>query len=157
MNPEWPFSKAVINYFEKIDGESLSGGEKFIVEGIPLISHVGNEPFGMPFEKTLYIDVDHNLGKNLPPPACGLVTLLIWSIHRKETRLTGAPSGPLGRDSMAFADKMLESLDELRKYANGEYKEADLSDNEREMRIHLEYENRIWGIMRTFTQAEAGK
>lgn len=53
---------------------------------------------------------------------------------------------------MAFADKMLESLEELRKYANGEYKEADLSDNEREMRIHLEYENRIWGIMRLFTQ-----
>ena len=44
--------------------------------------------------------------------------------------------------------KVLEQLDELRRYANGEYKEADCSDNEREMRIHLEYENRVWGIMR---------
>jgi hypothetical protein len=46
--------------------------------------------------------------------------------------------------------KVLDKLDELRKYANGEYKEADCSDNEREMRIHLEYENRVWGIMREF-------
>jgi len=44
--------------------------------------------------------------------------------------------------------KVLEQLDDLRKYANGEYQEAECSDNEREMRIHLEYENRIWGIMK---------
>jgi hypothetical protein len=43
---------------------------------------------------------------------------------------------------------ILESLEDLRKYANGEYNEADASDNEREMRIHLEYENRIWGILK---------
>lgn len=45
-------------------------------------------------------------------------------------------------------EHVLEELEALRQYANGEYKEADLSDNEREMQIHLEYENRIWGIMR---------
>ena len=45
--------------------------------------------------------------------------------------------------------KMLESLDDLRKYANEEFKEANLSDNEREMRIHLEYENRIYGIIKS--------
>lgn len=43
---------------------------------------------------------------------------------------------------------IIESLNDLRKYANGEYNEADASDNEREMRIHLEYENRIWGILK---------
>jgi tellurite resistance protein len=44
-------------------------------------------------------------------------------------------------------EKVLELLNDLRRYANGEYIEADLSDNEHDMRIHLEYENRIWGIM----------
>jgi hypothetical protein len=29
-----------------------------------------------------------------------------------------------------------------------EYGDAETSDNEREMRIHLEYENRIWGILK---------
>ena len=43
---------------------------------------------------------------------------------------------------------ILESLNDLRRYANGEYNEADASDNEREMRIHLEYENRIWEILK---------
>jgi hypothetical protein len=53
-------------------------------------------------------------------------------------------------------DKVLELLDGLRKYANGEYKEADLSDNEHDLRIHLEYENRIWGIMKGLQQ-QAGE
>lgn len=57
-------------------------------------------------------------------------------------------------------EDVAELLDDVRKYANGEYKEADLSDNEREMRIHLEYENRIWGIMKslrsTTPQSEQG-
>ena len=44
-------------------------------------------------------------------------------------------------------DAVLELLNDLRRYANGEYKEADLSDNEHDLRIHLEYENRIWAIM----------
>jgi hypothetical protein len=44
-------------------------------------------------------------------------------------------------------EKVLELLNDFRRYANGEFKEADLSDNERETRIHLEYENKIWGIM----------
>ena len=48
--------------------------------------------------------------------------------------------------------KILECLNNLRKYANGEYSEAELSDNEREMRIHLEYENRIWSIIKEATQ-----
>ena len=52
------------------------------------------------------------------------------------------------------SDKVLELLNDLRHYANGEYKEADLSDNEREMRIHLEYENRIWGIMKELRTKE---
>ena len=49
-------------------------------------------------------------------------------------------------------EKVLDGLDGLRKYANGEYKEADLSDNEHDLRIHLEYENRIWGIMKELRQ-----
>jgi hypothetical protein len=53
-------------------------------------------------------------------------------------------------------DTVLELLDGLRKYANGEYKEADLSDNEHDLRIHLEYENRIWGIMKELRQ-QAGE
>jgi hypothetical protein len=53
-------------------------------------------------------------------------------------------------------DTVLELLDGLRKYANGEYKEADLSDNEHDLRIHLEYENRIWGIMKGLQQ-QAGE
>jgi len=53
-------------------------------------------------------------------------------------------------------DKVLELLDDLRRYANGEYKEADLSDNEHEMRIHLEYENRIWGIMQELRSKQGG-
>lgn len=44
---------------------------------------------------------------------------------------------------------VMEILEDLRKYANSEYQEAECSDNEREMRIHLEYENRIWGIMKS--------
>ena len=50
-------------------------------------------------------------------------------------------------------DKVLELLEDLRKYANREYKEADLSDNEHDLRIHLEYENRIWGIMKELRPA----
>jgi len=50
-------------------------------------------------------------------------------------------------------DTVLELLEDLRKYANGEYKEADLSDNEHDLRIHLEYENRIWGIMKELRPA----
>jgi hypothetical protein len=46
----------------------------------------------------------------------------------------------------AEREKVLELLNDLRKYANGEYKEADLSDNEHDMRIHLEYGNRIMEI-----------
>lgn len=46
-------------------------------------------------------------------------------------------------------EEVLELLDDLRKYAKGEYTEADISGNEREMRTHLEYENRIWGVMKS--------
>jgi hypothetical protein len=44
-------------------------------------------------------------------------------------------------------EKVLELLKGLRRYSSGEYIEAELSDNEHDMRIHLEYENRIWEIM----------
>jgi hypothetical protein len=50
-------------------------------------------------------------------------------------------------------DKALELLNDLRGYANGEYAVANLSDNEHDARIHLEYENRIWGIMKELRQA----
>jgi nucleoside 2-deoxyribosyltransferase len=50
-------------------------------------------------------------------------------------------------DFQSEREKVLEQLNDLRRYANGEYKEADLSDNEHDLRTHLEYENRIWGIM----------
>jgi hypothetical protein len=56
-------------------------------------------------------------------------------------------------DFQSEREKVLELLDDLRRYANGEYKEADLSDNEHDLRIHLEYENRIWGIMKELRQA----
>jgi len=54
-------------------------------------------------------------------------------------------------------EKVLELLDDLRRYANGEYKEADLSDNEHDLRIHLEYENRIWGIMQELRNKQGGE
>jgi hypothetical protein len=53
-------------------------------------------------------------------------------------------------------DKVLELLNDLRGYANGEYAVANLSDNEHDARIHLEYENRIWGIMKELRQ-QAGE
>ena len=43
----------------------------------------------------------------------------------------------------------IEQLGDLNKYACFEYEEASLSDNEREMMIHLEYGNRVWGIIRS--------
>lgn len=46
-------------------------------------------------------------------------------------------------------ERVLEQLNDLRRYSSDEYEEAYLSDNEREMRIHVEYGNRIWGIMKT--------
>ena len=46
-------------------------------------------------------------------------------------------------------EKVLEKLYPLHKYADDEYNEANLSDNEREMMIHLEYSNRIWGLMKS--------
>ncbi len=49
----------------------------------------------------------------------------------------------------AQTPEVLESLDKLGEYADSEYEEANLSGNEREMRIHLEYTNRIWGIMKS--------
>ena len=49
---------------------------------------------------------------------------------------------------------VLELLNDLRHYANGEYKEADVSDDEDKMRIHLEYENRIWDIMKKIRQQQ---
>jgi hypothetical protein len=51
------------------------------------------------------------------------------------------------KDTSASSD-VLELLNDLRHYANGEYKEADVSDDEDKMRIHLEYENRVWDIMK---------
>ena len=59
---------------------------------------------------------------------------------------------PTYTDFQSEREKVLELLEDLRKYANGEYKEADLSDNEHDLRIHLEYENRIWGIMKELRQ-----
>ena len=54
-------------------------------------------------------------------------------------------------------EKVLDLLDDLRKYANGEYNEAELSDNEHDMRIHLEYQNKIWGIMKEIRQSKEDK
>ena len=41
-----------------------------------------------------------------------------------------------------------DALTDLIKYAIAEFEEARLSDNEREMRIHLEYTNKIADIIR---------
>ena len=55
------------------------------------------------------------------------------------------------KDAAAKAEreKVIEILGDLNKYSCEEYEEASLSDNEREMRIHLEYGNRTWGIIRS--------
>ena len=45
-------------------------------------------------------------------------------------------------------DAAIEQLSDINKYACEEYEEANLSDNEREMRIHLEYGNRVWEVVR---------
>jgi hypothetical protein len=50
----------------------------------------------------------------------------------------------------------IEQLGDLNKYACFEYEEASLSDNEREMMIHLEYGNRVWGIIRSL-RTEGGE
>ncbi len=56
----------------------------------------------------------------------------------------------------AAREKMLETLEGLRKWSNGEYNEAYLSDNEREMRIHNDYGCKIWEVMGSLrTQQEA--
>ena len=49
----------------------------------------------------------------------------------------------------AAREQAIEQLSDLNKYSCEEYEEANLSDNEREMRIHLEYGNRTWGIIRS--------
>jgi len=51
-------------------------------------------------------------------------------------------------------DAVIEQLSDINKYAREEYEEANLSDNEREMRIHLEYGNRVWGVVRSLRQQE---
>jgi len=48
----------------------------------------------------------------------------------------------------------IEMLSDLNKYSCEEYEEASLSDNEKEMRIHLEYGNRLWGIIRSLRTAQ---
>ena len=53
-------------------------------------------------------------------------------------------------------DEIIETLSDLNRYSCQEYEEASLSDNEREMRIHLEYGNRLWGIIRSL-RTEAPK
>jgi hypothetical protein len=83
VNPEWPFTKAVIEHFKDIDGDKLQGGETFIVNNIPLIAKVGKEPFSVPFEKTLFINVDHDLQRQTQPPVDRIVTILLWSKHRR--------------------------------------------------------------------------
>jgi uncharacterized protein YgfB (UPF0149 family) len=81
-------------------------------------------------------------------------------IHDKVPWTTGWMSGYLSsvgdiqQARKQEREKVLEMLDELRKYANVEYNESDASDNEREMRIHLEYENRVWDIMKSLRQQE---
>jgi hypothetical protein len=54
-------------------------------------------------------------------------------------------------------ENIIEQLSDLNHYSREEYKEASLSDNEREMRIHLEYGNRLWGIIRSLRTTEAHK
>jgi hypothetical protein len=55
----------------------------------------------------------------------------------------------------AEREQVLETLEDLRKWSNGEYNEAYLSDNEREMRIHNDYGCKIWGVMESLrTQPE---
>jgi hypothetical protein len=53
------------------------------------------------------------------------------------------------KERKAEREKVIEILSDLNKYSCEEYEEASLSDNEREMRIHLEYGNRTWGIIRS--------
>jgi len=61
-----------------------------------------------------------------------------------------------GKEAAAKAERerILEQLGDLNYYACIEYAEANLSDNEREMRIHLEYGNRTWEIIRSLRQQE---
>ena len=57
----------------------------------------------------------------------------------------------------ATLENIIEQLSDLNHYSCEEYEEASLSDNEREMRIHLEYENRLWGIIKSLRITEAQK
>ena len=54
----------------------------------------------------------------------------------------------MGCDTMTSQNnKTLYSIEELLKYSITEYTEADYLDNEQEMRIHLEYINKIATII----------
>jgi len=93
-----------------------------------------------------------------PTKGCEIDTILV-NVHEDVIEYFGFCC-PFCQDHMvrddthqSERDKVLELLEDLRKYANGEYKEADLSDNEHDLRIHLEYENRIWGIMKELRPA----
>ena len=56
----------------------------------------------------------------------------------------------------AAHEQAIEQLSDLNRYSCEEYEEASLSDNEREMRIHLEYGNRTWGIIRSLRAQQGG-
>lgn len=71
--------------------------------------------------------------------------------HKQCSLLYFPPCEQLARRE---TNTIIESLEDLRKYAKGEYQESECSDNEREMRIHLEYENRIWTIMKSLEESK---
>ena len=54
----------------------------------------------------------------------------------------------------ATPENIIEQLSDLNRYSCQEYDEANLSDNEREMGIHLEYGNRLWGILQSLRTKE---
>ena len=78
--------------------------------------------------------------------------------HSDEEKIDAAITFACEKHDAAIASTAtlaaIEMLSDLNKYSCEEYEEASLSDNEKEMRIHLEYGNRLWGIIRSLRTAQ---
>jgi hypothetical protein len=78
--------------------------------------------------------------------------------HSDEEKIDAAITFACEKHDAAIASTAtlaaIEMLSDLNKYSCEEYEEASLSDNEKEMRIHLEYGNRLWGVIRSLRTAQ---
>ena len=124
-------------------------------------------PFSFPCPANInkdYDDCEHDTRTSTPAPEslcegctaedemCGKVPSECYSRYQENIEKAKAHDAQVAK---AERERVLETLEDLRKWSNGEYNEAYLSDNEREMRIHNDYGCKIWGVMESLrTQPE---